>query len=129
MVKGYRSCCWGTKYFSMGGTNLTNVNYANIPNQIKIIDTLKYYQTTLAGLASTADDKEKQNVKAAENQFINKHIYFGKVWANLTQNDREKVLDMIAEKEYCPMKNYLQLIACFQNQRKISMNILNFIVV
>ena len=36
MVKGYRSCCWGAKDFSMGGTNLTNVNYANIPNQIKI---------------------------------------------------------------------------------------------
>ena len=97
MVKGYRSRCWGTKDFSMGSTNLINVNYANIPNQIKIIDTLKYYQTTLAGLASTTDDKEKQNVKTAANQFINKHIYVGKVWANLTEKDREKILEMIAE--------------------------------
>ena len=30
MVKGYRSTCWDTKDLSMGGTNLTNVNFANI---------------------------------------------------------------------------------------------------
>ena len=81
----------------MGGTNLTNVNYANIPNQIKIIDTLKYYQTTLAGLASTTDDKEKQNIKTAAEEFIKKHIYFGQVWPTLEKKDREKILEMIAE--------------------------------
>ena len=97
MVKGYRSCCWGTKDFSVGGTNLTNVNYANIPNQIKIIDTLKYYQTTLAALASTTDNEEKQNIKAAAEEFIKKHIYFGKVWPILEKNDREKILEMIAD--------------------------------
>ena len=97
MVKGYRWCCWGTKDFSMGGTNLTNVYYANIPNQIRIIHTLKYYQTTLAGLASTTDNEEKQNIKAAAEEFIKKHIYFGKVWPILEKNDREKILEMIAE--------------------------------
>ena len=97
MVKGYISCCWGTKDFSMGGTNLTNVNYANITNQIRIIDTLKYYQTTLAGLASTTGNEEKQNIKTAAEEFIKKHIYFGKVWPILEKNDREKILEMIAE--------------------------------
>ena len=46
MVKGYRSSVWGTKDFTMGGTNLINVNFANISSQVKIIDTLKYYQTS-----------------------------------------------------------------------------------
>ena len=63
MVNGYNSSCWGTKNINMGGTNLTNVNFANISDQIKIIDTLKYYQTTLANLASTAEDFEKSNIK------------------------------------------------------------------
>ena len=81
----------------MGGTNLTNVNYANIPNQIKIIDTIKYYQTTLAGLASTTDDTEKQNIKIAAEEFIQKHIYFGQVWPTLEKKDREKILEMIVE--------------------------------
>ena len=84
MVKGYISCCWGTKDFSKGGTNLTNVNYANIPNQIKI--------TTLASLASTTDNKEKQNIKAAAEEFIKKHIYFGKVWPILEKMTEKRSL-------------------------------------
>ena len=60
MVKGFRATCWGTKDFSMGGTNLTNVNFARIGSQIKIIDTLKYYQMMLSNLSSTADEKEKK---------------------------------------------------------------------
>ena len=63
MVKGYRSVCWGTKDFNMSGTNLTNVNFANIGAQVKIIDTLKYYQTTLANITSTADEIEKNQIK------------------------------------------------------------------
>ena len=40
MVKGYRASVWETTDLNMGGTNLTNMNYANISNQIKIIDTI-----------------------------------------------------------------------------------------
>ena len=38
MVKGYRLVTWGTKEFHMGGTNLANVNFANISSQVKIIE-------------------------------------------------------------------------------------------
>ena len=97
MVKGYRSSCWGTKDFNMGGTNFTNVNFVNISDQIKIIDTLKLYQTTLANLASTADDFEKSNIKKNTQQFIENHNYFKQVWKTLKQEDRDKILDLIAE--------------------------------
>ena len=97
MVKGYRSSCWGTNELEMRGTNLTNVNYASIRNQIKIIDTLKYYQTTLAGLTSTADDKEKTEIRKVVEQFLWAHFYFGRVWRNLKQEDRDKILDLISE--------------------------------
>ena len=69
MVKDFRATCWETKDFSMGGTNLTNVNFANIGSQIKIIDTLKYYQTTLANLYSTTDESEKIKLKNQLNYF------------------------------------------------------------
>ena len=97
MVKGYRSSCWGTKEFEMGGTNLTNVNYANIRRQIKIIDTLKYYQTTLAGLTSTTNDKEKENIRKVIEQFVTAHIYFGRVWKTLEQKGKKNILDLIVE--------------------------------
>ena len=47
MVKGYRFSVWGTKDLRMGGKNLTNMNFVTISTQLKIIDTLKYYQTSL----------------------------------------------------------------------------------
>ena len=97
MVRGYRSSCWGTNELEMGGTSLTNVNYASIRNQIKIIDTLKYYQTTLAGLTSTADDKEEIKIRKVVEQFLHAHFYFGHVWRNLKQEDRDKILDLISE--------------------------------
>ena len=39
MVKGYRASVWETANLNMGGTTLNNMNYANIANQVKIIDT------------------------------------------------------------------------------------------
>ena len=65
MVKKYRSSVWSTKDFRMGGTNLVNVNFANISTKIKIIDTLKYYQTYLANISSTANKTEKESITAS----------------------------------------------------------------
>ena len=48
MLKGYRLTCWGTNDLSIGGTNLSTVNFANISSKMKIIDTIKYYQSSLA---------------------------------------------------------------------------------
>ena len=53
MIKGCRSSCWGTNDFNMGGSNLTTVNFANIGFQVKIIDAIKYYQSSLAAIACT----------------------------------------------------------------------------
>ena len=46
----------------MGGTNLTNVSYSTIGN-VKVIDTMKYYWTSLGKLASTMTEKEKNNAE------------------------------------------------------------------
>ena len=97
MVKGYRSSVWGTNEFRMGGTNLINVNFANISTQIKIIDTLKYYQTSLANVSSTATATEKKNIKEAVDFFLKKHSYFSNIWTCLDQTNKEKILDIISK--------------------------------
>ena len=97
MVKGYRSVCWGTKDFNMGGTNLTNVNFANIGSQVKIIDTLKYYQTTLTNITSTTDEIEKSQIKKTVQNFLLKHTYFSKHWPDINETDNDKILDIISE--------------------------------
>ena len=40
-MKCYRATAWNTKYFNIGGTNLTKINFANINAKTKFIDTLK----------------------------------------------------------------------------------------
>ena len=51
VLKGIRLSIWRTKQLNVGGTNLTKVQYPNIVNQVKFIDTMKYYQQSLSSLA------------------------------------------------------------------------------
>ena len=97
MVKGYRSVTWGTKEFHMSGTNLTNVNFANISSQVKIIDTLKYYQTSLANISSTANEIEKRNIKESINFFLTKHYHFSDIWSSLDKELKDKISDIISK--------------------------------
>ena len=97
MVKGYRSSAWGTNDFRMGRTNLVNVNFANISTQIKIIDTLKYYQSSLANISSTANKTEKKSIAESVEFFIKEHYYFSNIWTMLNQKDKERILDIISK--------------------------------
>ena len=97
MLKGYRSSCWGTSDFSIAGSNLTTVNFANIGSQVKIIDTIKYSQSSLAAIASTTTEHEKNMIKQLTSQFISRHIHFGPVWRDLNIVEQENIFDIIAE--------------------------------
>ena len=79
----------------MGGTNLVNLNFANISTQIKIIDTLKYCQTSLANISSTANKTEKKSIAESVEFFIKRHYYFSNIWTTLNQKDKERILDII----------------------------------
>ena len=59
LKKGYCARAWGTKDLNIGGTNLTHINYRYIGGEVKFIDPLKYYQKSLAELASTLTEDEK----------------------------------------------------------------------
>ena len=47
-IKGYLATAWGTKDLNIGGTNVTHINYGNMGGEIKFVDTIKYYQKSLA---------------------------------------------------------------------------------
>ena len=54
----------------MGGENPTTINFANIGNQFFFINTIKYFQQSLAFLAKTMTEKEKEAVKIECKKFI-----------------------------------------------------------
>ena len=51
---------------------MTSVNYANISDQVKFIDTVKYFQQSLSTLANSMNDEEKKGVRAECENFIKK---------------------------------------------------------
>ena len=97
MVKGFRSSVWGTDELRMGGKKLINMNFANISTQVKIIDTLKYYQTSLANISSTVTVEEKKNIEETVDLYLKKHSYFSNIWQSLDQNNKNKILETISK--------------------------------
>ena len=71
-IKGYVTSAWCSKELKIGGNNLTHINFSNITGEIKFIDSLKYYQKSLAKLASTLS----MAVKKLTEQFFNQHYCF-----------------------------------------------------
>ena len=97
LFKGFQATAWNTKDVNLAGTNLTNINFANIGNETKSISTLKYYQKRLGQLAATLSVDEKFAVKNVAEQFISQHDYFSGVWKYLGPQQKEKILDIVAD--------------------------------
>ena len=77
--------------------NLTRTNFSNTASEIKFIDSLKYYQKSLAELARTLSEEEKAAVKKLTEQFFNQHHYFSNVWAFLNSEKKKKNLEIVSE--------------------------------
>ena len=85
----------GTQKINIGRTNLTKINFANISNETKFIDTLKYYQKSLGQLAATLSVDENLAVKKVAERFIRSHDYFPEVWKGPIQ--KEKILNIVVD--------------------------------
>ena len=66
-IRGYRATAWNSKDLNIGGSGLTRIDFANINNTYKFIDTLKYYQQTLSQLTKTEKEKPKKKKKLLKN--------------------------------------------------------------
>ena len=50
---------WRTKDINIGGKNPSGISFASIGNQIQFVDTIKYFQQSLAALANSLTGKGK----------------------------------------------------------------------
>ena len=95
VVKGITLFVWRTKQSNIGRMNLTNVQYANIGNQVKFIDTMKYHQQCLSSLAKNASEIEKKNIRASCLKFIEKNKTYSAICNSLPNNDENLILDCL----------------------------------
>ena len=94
LLKGIRLSVWRTDDIHIGGNNMVDINYAEIDN-FKFIDSIKYYQTSLAKLSETMSDLEKSKVSKLVQQFIATHSYFSIVWNDMDFLQKNKVIDIV----------------------------------
>ena len=94
LLKGIRLSVWRTDDINIGGNNMVDINYAQIDN-FKFIDSIKYYQTSLAKLSETMSDLEKSRVGKLVQQFIATHSYFSIVWNDMDFLQKNKVIDIV----------------------------------
>ena len=67
--------CWGED-INVGGGGLSNVSFSNFGRQIKIIDTMKYFQTSVVQIASTTTPEEKEKIKKLILEFLTRQNLF-----------------------------------------------------
>ena len=75
-LKGLRPSVWETTDINIGGKNPTSINFAIMHNQVRFIDTVQYYQQSLASLASSMTDTERANVRKNCRRFVAEKLMF-----------------------------------------------------
>ena len=81
---------------NIGGSNHTNVQYTNIDSQVKFIDTIKYYQQSLASLAKSVDQTEKSRIRSSRQKFIEKSPTYSGNFSSLSGENKEWVLEYLS---------------------------------
>ena len=86
VVKGIRLCVWRTKQLNIDDKDLTNVQYANMGDQVKFVETIKYYQQSLTSLALSATEFEKANIRQFCWKFLEKNSRVTNFWLTKTKS-------------------------------------------
>ena len=92
--KNYVASASCSKEVNVGGNRLTQAYYGSTNNEIKLIDSLKYYQKCLLQLPSTMTKIWK--IFYYE-KFLTEHHYFLTIWLFLPIHKKNKILLIIAE--------------------------------
>ena len=71
------------------------INFANIANQIKFIDTINYYQQSLSVLASTMTDEERHCIKKECKKFIENDPKLNFKFQKCSDIDKEWILNYL----------------------------------
>ena len=89
-LKDIRPSVWESSDISIGGKNPTDVNFAIIKNQVQFIDIVKYFQQSLASLADSMTDTERDNVRNICRKFLADRLLF------LNDENKKWILDYLA---------------------------------
>ena len=102
LTKGLWLSLQQTKDVSLLRSALTNLKSYTIGNNIKFIDSVKYYQQPFSRLASSVNAEEKSRVKSLFLEHLTHvHPYYSNFFMSLSNKDREFVLEYLVSGKGC----------------------------
>ena len=92
-MKGLRAGVWRIRDIKIRGKNSTNINFANIGNQIMFLDTTRYFKKSLASLAVSMADNETLAIRRECEKFIKKDTKFALKFNLYRDEEKDWVLN------------------------------------
>ena len=96
LLKGLRAGVWRTRDIFIGGKNPTDINFANIGSQVMFLDTIKYFQQSLAALANSLTDSEKSAISRECEKFIEKDKNLARKFNSCTKEEQDWILKYLS---------------------------------
>ena len=96
LIKGLRAAVWKTRDIVIGGKNPTDINFANIGNQVQFIDTTKYFQQSLAAFASSLTSSEKAEISKTCEKYLMSDSKLSNKFLFLNKTEKYWVLDYLS---------------------------------
>ena len=96
VIKGLRLCVWKTNDLNIGGKGLRNISYVNISDQVKFIDTMKFYQESLHEIGTSMESIEQENIKKSLINFLESNRKFKFKYASLDFEDKKWVIEYLS---------------------------------
>ena len=96
VLKELRLSVWRTKDLNMDGKGIRNMSYTSIADQVKFIDTIKFYQEPLHALAPSMEPAEHENIKKSITTFLETHPRFSFKYSTLTFENKKWVVDYLS---------------------------------
>ena len=96
LIKGLRASVWKTGDIVIAGKNPTDINFAYIGNQVQFIDTIKYFQQSLGGLANSLTSSEKSSIYEECKKYLLKDEKLSKNCTALNETDQDWVLNYLS---------------------------------
>ena len=94
--RGLRAGVFKTRDLIIGGKNPTDINFANMENQIQFLDTTKYSQQSLGALATNLTDQEKSAISRECEKFIKNDPKLSKKYLKCTEEEQKWILNYLS---------------------------------
>ena len=96
LIKGPRLNVWKIKELDIRGKGIRNMSYGNIGDQVKFIDSVKFYHESLSELAGRMAPIEREKIKVSLVRFIKSYPKFKFKRSIINTEEKNWIIDYLS---------------------------------